>query len=159
MSASSLERAVGKGHSRPLWISVTQSLPGRWQEGVDISPLPAKGRDGISPIPRAGSESRMEKGTQFSTRRALKASWGCCDNTGLQTKVLPASRSSSWGQGLAHQRHIQLDSPCHTAKDTSDCLGLRALWKPFGTGRYKNKEDFCFKNFVFRASRDMLGPD
>lgn len=95
----------------------------------------------------------------FSTRRALKASWGCCDNAGLQTKDLGASRSSSWGHSLAHQRHIQLDSPRRTAKDTSDCLGLWALWKPFGTGRYKNKEDFHFKNSVFRASWDMLGPD
>lgn len=39
---SSLETAVGKGHRRPLWIAVTHSLPGGWQEGADISPLPAK---------------------------------------------------------------------------------------------------------------------
>lgn len=51
--------AKGKGHRRPPWISMTQSRPGRWQEGADGSPLPAKRPSG------AGGESRLEKGTRL----------------------------------------------------------------------------------------------
>ena len=56
---SSLERAVGKGHRRPLWIAVTHSLPGGWQEGADISPLPAK-------QPRGWQQVQPEKGTRLA---------------------------------------------------------------------------------------------
>lgn len=88
-SASRLERAVGKGHRRPLGISMTQSLPGGWQEGADISLLPAK-------HPQGWQQGQARERHPFSSRRALKASQGCCDNAGLQTKWTEGRPSCFW---------------------------------------------------------------
>lgn len=156
VSTSRLEKAIGKGHRRPLWTSMTQSLHGRWQEGVDIAALPAKHPQGWRQVQDGESTHLVPGGHQRPPGAAVM-------KQGFRPKRRwddpAASRSSSRGPSAAHHRHLQLDHPCHIAKDTPDCLGLQELWKPFGTGKYKNKQDFCFRNSVFRASWDVPGAD
>lgn len=108
-----------------------------------ISPLPAKHPQGW-----LGKQAGVRH--LLGTGRALKASWGSCDDVGLQTKQTwddPAASGAPFG--AAARRLIELDHPCHTVKDTSDGVGLQASWKPFGTGRLKNKQGFWFQKFYF----------
>lgn len=98
VSVSRLERAIGKGHRRPLCISVTQSLPGGWQEGADISPLPNS--------PRAGGKARPGKGTQLRPG-------GCSGLPGAAGMMQGFRPNRWWGDRVAPESSPWGCSPAH----------------------------------------------